>query len=130
MGFFNGLRSGPSRAQPEIARVRSATGVDEKTGATVANTTTIDANQLHKDIKSVPSQDSDNEDELVHTDMQTGVQKVEAMAQVWPKWALYVTYAWWVAASSFTYGNQRTDARTGSGSYTSSMLSRVLRDGS
>jgi hypothetical protein len=28
---------------------------------------------LCTDIKSVPSQDGDNEDELVHKDMQTGV---------------------------------------------------------
>jgi hypothetical protein len=25
--------------------------------------------------------------------MQHGVQKVEAIAQVWPRWALYLTYA-------------------------------------
>ncbi|KAM0716124.1 hypothetical protein Q7P37_008638 [Cladosporium fusiforme] len=96
MGVFNGLGSGPSRAQPELARTRSATG-DEKTGTVVDNATVVDPNHLHTDIKSVPSQDSDNEDELVHKDMQTGVQKVEAMAQVWPRWALYLTYAWvWI----------------------------------
>lgn len=93
MGFFNGIGSGASKAQPEIAQGGSLS-VDEKTGNTIAQATSIDANQLHKDIPSVPSQDSDNEDELVHTDMQTGIQKVEAMAQVWPRWALYVTYAW------------------------------------
>lgn len=46
-----------------------------------------------KNIASRPSEDTDN-DELVHKDMQTGVQKIEGMAQVWPKWALYFTYAW------------------------------------
>lgn len=93
MGILSRIRSGPSAGSPEIARSGSVTA-NEKTGATVGDATLVDANQLHQDIKSVPSQDSDNEEELVHTDMQTGVQKIEAMAQVWPKWALILTYAW------------------------------------
>lgn len=37
--------------------------------------------------------DSDTDDEVVHKDMQAGVQKAEAMAQVWTKKSLYTLYA-------------------------------------
>jgi hypothetical protein len=85
MGFLSRISSGPSAGQPEIA-------TDEKTGAAVADATVIDA-EHSRNIKSVASEDSDNDDEPVHKDMQRGVQKVEAIAQVWPRWALYLTYA-------------------------------------
>jgi len=85
MGFLSRISSGPSAGSPEIA-------TDEKAGAAVAGTTVIDAEQS-RNIKSVASEDSDNDDEPVHKDMQHGVQKVEAIAQVWPRWALYLTYA-------------------------------------
>ncbi|KPI35064.1 Siderophore iron transporter mirB [Cyphellophora attinorum] len=87
MGFFNGLRPDTVKGQPELARQ----SVDEKTDAPIV----LPADQS-KHIKSVATEDIDN-DELVHTDMQTGVQKIEGMAQVWPRWALYFTYAWvWI----------------------------------
>jgi hypothetical protein len=85
MGFLSKITSGPSAGAPEIA-----TG--EKSGAAVSGAPVIDADQS-RNIKSVASEDSDNDDELVHKDMQHGVQKVEAIAQVWPRWALYLTYA-------------------------------------
>jgi hypothetical protein len=85
MGFLSKISSGPSAGAPEIA-----TG--EKSGAAVSGAPVIDADQS-RNIKSVASEDSDNDDELVHKDMQHGVQKVEAIAQVWPRWALYLTYA-------------------------------------
>jgi len=84
MGFLSRISSGPSAGAPEIAN-------NEKNGAAVADTPVIDADQS-RNIKSVASEDSDNDDELVHKDMQHGVQKVEAIAQVWPRWALYLTY--------------------------------------
>jgi hypothetical protein len=84
MGFFNGLRPDTVKGQPELARV----------GEKTTEPTVIPADQS-KHIKTVAAEDSDN-DELVHTDMQTGVQKIEGMAQVWPRWALYFTYAWYV----------------------------------
>ena len=91
MGFLNKLRpdAGQSQGQPEIRN--PSVSVDEKTSA--VPTTYVDAEQS-KSIAVAPSEDSDNEEELVHKDMQHGVQKMEAMAQVWPKWALYATYAW------------------------------------
>ncbi|KXS99906.1 hypothetical protein AC578_911 [Pseudocercospora eumusae] len=71
--------------QPEIRRQCD----DEKTGAMAV--------EQSKETSVANSQDSDNEDELVHRNMQRGVQKMEALAQVWPKWALYATYAWvWI----------------------------------
>jgi hypothetical protein len=82
MGFFNGLRPDVTTGQPEIAQH----AVGEKTDPIVID-------EQSKNIASRPSEDTDN-DELVHKDMQTGVQKIEGMAQVWPKWALYFTYAW------------------------------------
>ena len=82
MGFFNGLRPDVTKGQPELAHT-----TNEKNEAVV-----IDAEQS-KNIASRPSEDNDD-DELVHKDMQAGVQKIEGMAQVWPKWALYFTYAW------------------------------------
>lgn len=85
MGFLSKISSGPSAGAPEIT-----TG--EKSGAAVSGAPVIDADQS-RNIKSVASEDSDNDDELVHKDMQHGVQKVEAIAQVWPRWALYLTYA-------------------------------------
>jgi hypothetical protein len=85
MGFLSKISSGPSAGAPEIA-----TG--EKSGTTISGAPIIDADQS-RNIKSVASEDSDNDDELVHKDMQHGVQKVEAIAQVWPRWALYLTYA-------------------------------------
>jgi hypothetical protein len=85
MGFLSKISSGPSAGAPEITN-------QEKSGAEVSCATVIDADQS-RNIKSVASEDSDNDDELVHKDMQHGVQKVEAIAQVWPRWALYLTYA-------------------------------------
>ena len=85
MGFLSKISSGPSAGAPEIAN-------QEKSGAEVSVATVIDADQS-RNIKSVASEDSDNDDELVHKDVQHGVQKVEAIAQVWPRWALYLTYA-------------------------------------
>ena len=90
MGFTSWLRPDPSTGQPEIIRSGSV-GRDEKTGTAMGGTTFIDASHT-KEVTSVPSEDGDNEDEAVHKDMQPGVQKVEAIAQVWPKWALYLTY--------------------------------------
>ena len=83
MGFFNGLRPDVTTGQPELANTH------EKNEAVV-----VDA-EPSKNISSRPSEDNDD-DELVHKDMQAGVQKIEGMAQVWPKWALYFTYAWYV----------------------------------
>ena len=85
MGFLSKISSGPSAGSPEITTT-------EKNGAAVAGTTVIDVDQS-RNIKSVAAEDSDNDDELVHKDMQHGVQKIEAIAQVWPRWALYLTYA-------------------------------------
>ncbi|EME80601.1 uncharacterized protein MYCFIDRAFT_54088 [Pseudocercospora fijiensis CIRAD86] len=36
--------------------------------------------------------------------MQRGVQKMEALAQVWPKWALYATYAWYIDNADVFHG--------------------------
>jgi hypothetical protein len=91
MGFLSRVTSGPSSGAPEIAHGTSVVE-DEKAGPSVAGAPVIDADQS-RNIKSVPSEDSDNEDELVHKDMQHGVQAIEAIAQVWPRWALYLTYA-------------------------------------
>lgn len=91
MGFLSRITSGPSAGQQEIARTGSVVA-NEKAGATVAGAPVIDADQS-RNIKSVPAEDSDNDDELVHKDMQHGVQTIEAVAQVWPRWALYLTYA-------------------------------------
>lgn len=92
MGLLDRLRPDPSAGQPEIIRSSSVTG-DEKNGTTVGEPIVLDADQS-KNIKSVAAEDSDDNEELVHKDMQTGVQKIEGMAQVWPKWALYFTYVW------------------------------------
>lgn len=92
MGVFNRLRPDPSAGQPEIVRNPSIVG-NEKNGTTFGEPSVLSAD-VSKDIKSVPSEDHNNDDELVHQDMQTGVQKIEGMAQVWPKWALYFTYGW------------------------------------
>lgn len=93
MGFLTRIKSGASAAPPETVHVRGGSAAnDEKTGAAVIEPTVIDADQS-RNIKSVASEDTDNEDELVHKDMQHGVQKIEAIAQVWPRWALYLTYA-------------------------------------
>jgi hypothetical protein len=89
MGFFNGLRPDTIKGQPELARQ----SVDEK-----SNAPTILPTGQSEHIKSVAAEDFDN-DELVHTDMQTGVQKIEGMAQVWPRWTLYLTYTWYVPSS-------------------------------
>lgn len=86
MGFLDRLRPDTTAGQPEIVRNPSVT--DQEKNEPVV----LSADQS-KNIKAVAAEDSDN-DELVHTDMQTGVQKIEAMAQIWPKWALYFTYAW------------------------------------
>ncbi|KAK5062596.1 hypothetical protein LTR84_004669 [Exophiala bonariae] len=95
MGILDRLRPDPSAGSPEIIRSSSVTA-NEKHGSTGGEPIVLDADQS-KNIKSVAAEDSDNSDELVHKDMQTGVQKIEGMAQVWPKWALYFTYAWvWV----------------------------------
>lgn len=91
MGFLSRISSGPSAGQPEIAHGASIP-VDEKNGTAVAGTTIVDPEQS-RNIKSVASEDSDNDDEAVHKDFQQGVQKIEAIAQVWPRWALYLTYA-------------------------------------
>lgn len=94
MGYFSKLRAGPSAGGPELDRVQSIpTHDNEKTGAAVSDATPVNTG-LSGNIKSVPAEDSDNDDELVHKDMQIGVQKIEGLAQVWPKWALYFTYAW------------------------------------
>lgn len=85
MGFLSKISSGPSAGAPEITN-------SEKSGAAVSGAPVVDADQS-RNIKSVASEDSDNDDELVHKDVQHGVQKVEAIAQVWPRWALYLTYA-------------------------------------
>ncbi|KAM0701055.1 hypothetical protein Q7P35_011416 [Cladosporium inversicolor] len=85
MGFLSKISSGPSAGAPEITN-------QEKSGAAVSGAPVVDADQS-RNIKSVASEDSDNDDELVHKDVQHGVQKVEAIAQVWPRWALYLTYA-------------------------------------
>ena len=93
MGLFSisKVRPDPTSGQPEIRRQSVTSSGDEKTAPVAA--TFVDKEQS-KNIAVAPSQDSDNEDELVHKDMQRGVQKMEALAQVWPKWALYATYAW------------------------------------
>lgn len=91
MGFFSKLRPDPGAGQPEIVRSQSIAGNEKD--ATTGEPEVLSADQS-KHIKSVAAEDSDNSDELVHTDMQTGVQKIEGMAQVWPKWALYFTYVW------------------------------------
>jgi hypothetical protein len=83
--FLNKLRPqavAPTTGAPEI----------EKNGSIVNEPTVVEA-ELSKNIKSVPEEDSDNE-ELIHKDMQPGIQKAEGMAQVWPRWAMYFTYAW------------------------------------
>lgn len=46
---------------------------------------------IHAAARSV-TVDSDSDDEAVHKDMQAGVQKAEAMAQVWTKKSLYTLY--------------------------------------
>lgn len=92
MGFLNRLRPDRSAGEAELARNESVSG-NEKSGAAVNEPIIIDEHT--KNVRAVASEDSDNE-ELVHKDMQTGIQKIEGMAQVWPKWALYFTYAWYV----------------------------------
>ena len=48
-----------------------------------------------------PEGDSDGDDGLVHKEnTQWGVQKSEAVCQVWPKKALYAVYAMYVRQSS------------------------------
>lgn len=86
MGFLSKLRPDPTQGQPEIERSTSIPG-DEK------GLSHVDTKQS-RHIAATAEEDSDNEDELVHKDMQLGIQKAEAMAQVWPKWALIFTYVW------------------------------------
>ncbi|RVX69046.1 hypothetical protein B0A52_06759 [Exophiala mesophila] len=94
MSFFSRLRVDPTAGQPEILRSETTTGIEKTVPRGEPKVLSADQS---RNIKSVASEDSDNHDELVHTDMQTGIQKVEGMAQVWPKWALYFTYLWvWV----------------------------------
>ena len=89
MGFMSRLRPDQSTGQPEIARNPNIV-VNEKNSHDPA----IVGDDHTTNVKSVAAEDSDNDNELVHTDMQNGIQKIEGMAQVWPKWALYFTYAW------------------------------------
>ena len=91
MSFFSRLRVDPTAGQPEILRSETTTGIEKTVPRGEPKVLSADQS---RNIKSVASEDSDNHDELVHTDMQTGIQKVEGMAQVWPKWALYFTYLW------------------------------------
>lgn len=84
MGFFGSPRTEePVTGKPEL----------EKNGIVVDDTSNVVAAELSTNIRVKAAEDSDN-DELTHKDMQAGVQKIEGMAQVWPKWALYFTYAW------------------------------------
>lgn len=93
--FFDGLKLRPdaSAGQAELARNGSVAD-NEKDGATVGERAAANLD-FHKDIKTTVDDDSDTE-ELTHKDMQPGIQKIEGMAQMWPKWALYFTYAWYV----------------------------------
>lgn len=88
MGLFNRLKpsSGTTDGTPEVAHSSAdrVPSLNEKTFIDGENS---------KEIRAVPSEDSDHDDEYVHTDMQRGIQKMEALAQVWPEWALFVTYA-------------------------------------
>lgn len=47
---------------------------------------------IHAASRSVTG-DSDSDDEAISKDAQAGVQKAEAMAQVWSKKSLYTLYA-------------------------------------
>lgn len=47
---------------------------------------------VHAAARSV-TVDSDTDDDVIHKDMQAGVQKAEAMAQVWTKKSLVTLYA-------------------------------------
>ena len=89
MPILSRLRPDPTHGQPEIARNSSL--VDQQ-GIATNEKVVIEPDQS-KNISSVPEEDSDDED-IVHKDAQRGVQKMEALAQVWPKWALYFIYAW------------------------------------
>ncbi|SMR58791.1 unnamed protein product [Zymoseptoria tritici ST99CH_1E4] len=73
--------AGPRNDSPEATRISS---LQEKSHSDGAHST---------DIRAVASEDSDRDDEIVHKDMQRGIQKMEGVAQVWPRWALYATYA-------------------------------------
>ncbi|CAK1364559.1 Siderophore iron transporter mirB [Cercospora beticola] len=87
MGFLSRLRPNPDVGVPEVERSASVSGEKPTFDQVVV------PGDQSKHIASVPSEDSDHEDEFVHKDMQRGIQKMEALAQIWPKWALYVTYA-------------------------------------
>lgn len=87
MGFLSRLRPNPDVGVPEVERSASVSGEKPTFDQVVV------PGDQSKHIASVPSEDSDHDDEFVHKDMQRGIQKMEALAQIWPKWALYVTYA-------------------------------------
>lgn len=90
MGLFSRLRPDPTAGTPEVVRTQSIG--DEKAVDAPVEKTFLPADQS-KEIAAHPSEDSDSDDEYVHKDAQRGIQKMEALAQIWPKWALYVTYA-------------------------------------
>ena len=92
MGIFDRLRPDRGTGQPELTQSSSAIA-GEKNGVGDSEPSSVDGD-LSRNIKVKAAEDSDDNDELVHKDMQPGVQKIEGMAQVWPKWALYFTYVW------------------------------------
>jgi hypothetical protein len=95
MGFFDKLRN---RRTSSHGRERTASSEHEK-GA-------IDnghegSDEIESDTLSLEAR-NEREIELnpdhVTQNAQMGQQKAEAAALVWPKWAVYATYAWiWVA---------------------------------
>ncbi|KIV82055.1 hypothetical protein PV11_04191 [Exophiala sideris] len=82
MGFFNKFTSSESPV------VRKASASDVPTDSETDSLDLPDKNE--KEIQRDPNH--------VTQHAQLGVQKAEAVALVWPKWAVYATYGWiWVA---------------------------------
>ncbi|RMY63479.1 hypothetical protein D0863_10510 [Hortaea werneckii] len=94
MGFFNALRSrdtgiaGPSLDTRYPGKDEPKVSQDATVGSDSDDTLSLEA-QNEKETQLHPNEVTKNAD--------TGIQKAEAAALVWPMWAVYCTYAWiWV----------------------------------
>lgn len=87
----------PGKDEPKVSQ--DATGSD-------SDDLSLEA-QNEKELDLHPDQVTQNAD--------TGVQKAEAAALVWPKWAVYATYAWYVAGRATEAVRALTNEPTGYG---------------
>lgn len=91
MGILQHLNRGKkdSHVAHDIAQT-DASPADKEVNVAYATGTDADNLSLEardeKEVQAHPDQ--------VTADAQTGVQKAEATALVWPNWALYSVYAW------------------------------------